>query len=46
MAEISTYAAMPVVVASQAGDLGGAAGAAVLGARRPDRSSWLTVARS
>ena len=45
MGEISTFAAVPPVMVSQAGDLGGAEGAAILGARRPDHSSWLSFAR-
>lgn len=44
--EIETYAPIPPVVVSDLGDLGGALGAAVLGARGVEGGSWMSVGRS
>ncbi len=44
MRELNTYASAPPVLVSQAADLGGAEGAAVLGARHQG-GSWLSVDR-
>lgn len=45
LGEVETYSTPPQVRTAELGDLGGAVGAAILGARRPDRSSWLSLRR-
>ena len=46
LSAVTTYAAAPPMRVSELGDLGGALGAAILGSRRPDRSSWLSLGRA
>lgn len=46
LSALESYAPVPEVRTSELGDMGGAIGAAILGARRPDLSSWLTLGRA
>jgi hypothetical protein len=45
LGNVETYSTTPPVRTSELGDLGGALGAAILGSRHPDSSSWLPLGR-